>query len=237
MNPIRPVKALIRSLLALVLCVSYSGQSFADIISILGTGNVGSALGTRFAELGHTIVYGSRDPSSASVQELVAMTPGTASATTNLEAAQRGDIVVLALPWAVIEEVVKGLGDLSGKIIIDPTNPIARNEDGSMQHSVETSLGEMIQDWLPDAHVVKAFNTLSFQTMADPASAGGPVSIPIAGNDAAAKNTVASLIEGIGLDAVDVGSIQYAHEMEGMLVLWINARSGGNPFNYYFRPF
>jgi|SaaInlV_100m_DNA_5_1039725.scaffolds.fasta_scaffold15250_1 8-hydroxy-5-deazaflavin:NADPH oxidoreductase len=230
------LRATISGLLTLVLCFAFPVQTFADTISILGTGKVGGALGTQFAKLGHTIVYGSRDPSAESVQELLAQTHATASATSNLEAAQQGDIIVLALPWAVTEEVVKSLGDLSGKTIIDPTNPIARNEDGGMDHAVETSFGEMIQDWLPEAHVVKAFNALSFATMADPSSAGGLVTIPIAGNDDTAKASVASLIEGIGFEVVDVGPIRFAHEIEGLLVLWINARASGSPFNYYLRP-
>jgi len=230
------IKAAITAALTLSLCCGFSAQSLADTISILGTGKVGGALGVRFSELGHTIIYGSRTPDSENVKELVAQTEGAASAATTIEAAQQGDIVVLALPWAVTEEVVKSLGDLSGKIIIDPTNPIARNADGGMDHSVETSLAELIQGWLPDAYVVKAFNALSFTTMADPDSAGGLVSIPLAGNDEGAKAKVASLVEGIGFEAIDLGPVQYAHEIEGLLVLWINARNNGQPFNYYFRP-
>ena len=69
--------------------------------------------------------------------------------------------------------MVKNLGDLSGKIVIDPTNPYKRSADGLAEHTVATSAGELIQGWLPKAYVVKAFNTLTFLTMADPATPEG----------------------------------------------------------------
>ena len=98
----------------------------ADTIAIIGTGNVASALGPQFARQGHTVIYGSREPGRVDVVELVAETGQGASAATPAEAAQAGDIVILAVRWPVVEEVIGGLGDLSGKILIDPINPIAR---------------------------------------------------------------------------------------------------------------
>ncbi len=206
----------------------------ADTIAIIGTGNVGGALGPQFARQGHTIIYGSREPMRDDVVQLVADTGAGASATTPADAAQAADIVVLAVRWAVVEDVINGLGDLSGKILIDPINPITRG-DGLASLAVETSAGEMIQEWVPDAYVVKAFNTLAAATMADPSIAGGPVTIPLVGNDSAAKARVAGLVESIGFETIDLGPIQYAHEVEGMLVVWINARASGTPFDYHFR--
>lgn len=229
------VKVVLTGLVASTTCLFFSVQSSADTIAILGTGNVGSSLGPQFAELGHTIVYGSRDPSAEEVQQLVAITHDTASATNNIEAAAQADIVVLAIPAWATEELVKSLGDLSGKIIIDPTNPLMQSE-GGFARSVDTSAGEMIQEWAPEAFVVKAFNTLGADTMADASKAGGPITIPLAGNNATAKAKVADLVEGIGFEAVDMGPIQYAHEIEGLLVLWINARNAGERFDYYLRP-
>jgi hypothetical protein len=88
---------------------------------------------------------------------------------------------------------------------------------------------------LPNAHVVKAFNTLNFRTMIDPEMSGGPVTIPIVGNDAEAKATVAALIEGMGLEPLDLGPVRFAHVLEGMLVIWVNGRREGTPFDYYLR--
>jgi predicted dinucleotide-binding enzyme len=208
----------------------------ADTIAVIGTGRVGGALGPQFAKLGHHIVYGSREPRRQDVQELVARTGGDAAAMLPADAARDADIVVLAVPWSAAEAAVKSLGDLSGKIIIDPTNAVRRDANGIRYHAVDTSAGEMIQSWAPQAKVVKAFNTLSSETMADPSLAGGTVSIPIVGNDSEAKKVVAGLVRDVGFDVVDMGSIVFAHALEEMLIVRANAGTLGHPFNYYFRP-
>jgi predicted dinucleotide-binding enzyme len=208
----------------------------AETIAIIGTGQVSSALGPRFAELGHDIVYGSRDPSRDAVKGLVARTGHGASATTPAEAASAAGIVVLAVPGEVIETVMNSLGDLAGKIIIDPTNAIRRNEEGLFVLAVETSNAELIQGWAPAAHIVKAFNTLNWRQMADPRSSGGPISIPLVGDNADAKAVVATLVEGIGLEPIDLGPVSHARIVEGMLVLWINNRYVlDQPFEFHLR--
>ncbi len=208
----------------------------ADTIAIIGTGNVGAALGPEFAEQGHTIVYGSRDASSDDVKALVAKTGDGTTATTPANAVRDADIVVLAVPGMLVAEITQGLGDLSGKIIIDPTNPLKRTDSG-FTHGVATSNAEIIQEMAPGAYVVKAFNALSWQTMLDPDSSGGPVSIPLAGNSDDAKATVAELVEGMGLEAIDVGPVENARWVEGMLMLWINNRYGSDRpnFDFYLR--
>lgn len=230
-----------RFLIGVALIVSMIGvtlpvQVSADTIAVIGTGNVANGLGPQFARLGHAVVYGSRDPSRDEVKELVMRTGNGASASMPAEAAAGANIVVLAVPGGAIEAVTKSLGDLAGKIIIDPTNPLRRREDGLFEMSVETSNAELIQGWAPDAFVVKAFNTLNWRTMADPGTAGGPVSIPLAGDNAEAKATVASLVEGIGLEAIDIGPIRHAHIVEGMLILWLNNQYvTGKPFEFHLR--
>ncbi len=208
----------------------------ADTIAVIGTGQVGAALGPEFAALGHQIVYGSRDPARESVKELVARTGHSATATTPPEAAATADIVVLAVPGMMVEAVTRSLGDLSGKIIIDPTNPLVTREDGLMDLGVDTSNGEIIQAAAPDAYVVKAFNTLNWKTMVDPGSSGGPVSIPLVGDSVQAKAKVAELVEGMGLEPIDVGPVRHARYVEGMLILWINNQFvDGQPFDYHLR--
>jgi hypothetical protein len=196
---------------------------------------VAAALGPKFAALGHEVVYGSREPERSEVRDLVRVTGAQAAAATPDVAAQRASIVVLAVPGTAVESVVPGLGDLTGKIIIDPTNVTRRAADGLVEHAVETSNAEVIQALAPGARVVKAFNTLSAQTMAEPESAGGPITIPLVGDDPDAKAVVAELVEGIGFEAMDLGPLRFAHVVEGMLVVWINARVAGRPFDYYFR--
>jgi predicted dinucleotide-binding enzyme len=209
------------------------GYALADRIAVIGTGNVGSALGPEFAALGHDIVYGSRDASRDDVQALVERTGGNASAVTPAESVVDADIVVLAVPGRLAVSIVEDLGDLSGKIIIDPTNNYVR--EGTPRLATDTSNGESIQAAAPGAHLVKAFNTLNWRQMVDPDSSGGPVSIPLAGNSAEAKAKVASLVSGMGLEPVDVGPIQNARHVEGMLVLWVHARVNGEAFDYHLR--
>ena len=207
----------------------------AETIAVIGTGNVGAALGTQLGGIGHTIHYGSRNPASDDVADLVARSGKMARAMASTEAVVDADIVILAVPGMLVEGIVQDLGDLSGKIVIDPTNPLTRRDDGRFVMGVESSNGELVQAAAPDAMVVKAFNTLSYQTMLDPSAAGGRVSIPLAGNDEAAKQRVAELVRSLGLFPVDVGPIEHSKHVEGMLILWINARAAGNAFDYYLR--
>ena len=208
----------------------------AETIALIGTGDVSRAFGPRFAELGHQVVYGSRTPERADVREMVQATGDGASAALPADAAAQAVIVMLNVPWSVAEEVVLGLGDLSGKIVIDPINPRVVDEDGYRNYPTYTSNAERIQNLAPRAYVVKAFNTISADTMVDPDVTGHPVTIPIVGNDAAAKETVIGLAEALGYEAVDLGPVRYAHVVEGLYLLRTNARDlGGEHFEYHFR--
>lgn len=225
-----------KGFIATALLLVFGGVSSADTIAVIGTGDVAHALGVSFAKQGHTIVYGSRNPDRGSVQDLVEETGHGATATTQSEAVVGADIVVLAVPGMLVEEITLSLGDLSGKIIIDPTNPLQRSLL-TLRHGVDTSNAEIIQAAAPDADVVKAFNTLNWKTMLEPDESGGPVSVPLAGDSGSAKRKVAKLVEGMGLDPIDVGGIENAHWIEGMLILWINNRYGStrDSFDFYLR--
>ena len=214
-----------KELVAIIMLALLGSAAAADTIAVIGTGDVAHALGIEFAAQGHTIVYGSRKPDRRSVQDLVEETGHGATATTQPEAVIGADIIVLAVPGLLVEEITLSLGDLAGKIIIDPTNPLKRSLL-TLEHAVDTSNAEIIQAAAPDSKVVKAFNTLNWKTMMDPDVSGGPVSIPLAGNSGSAKRKVAELVKGMGLDPIDLGGIENAHWIEGMLVVWINNRYG-----------
>ncbi len=224
-----------RSIILFLVAMCGTASAVADVIAVIGTGRVGSALGTEFAAQGHKIVYGSRNPSAAAVQELLQRTGGDASATSQAEAVVGADVVILAIPGMLAGEITGNLGDLSGKIVIDPTNPLNFAND-KISHGVDTSNGEIIQAAAPDAHVVKAFNVLSWQYMVDPTASGGPISVPLAGNDAAAKTRVAELVESLDLHPIDVGPIGHSRWLEGMAVLLINNNFSPLPaFNFHLR--
>lgn len=212
--------------------------ALADTVAILGTGRVGGALGAQFAAHGHVVTYGSREPESDKVRALVAKTGHGAKAASAADAVRASSIVVLALPWGATEQTVKSL-DLRGKLVIDPTNAIKIGAGGLMESAVtDTSAGELVQGWAPQARVVKAFNTLGYHVMANPAVAGGPVSVPLAGDDADAKSRVATLVASFGLEPVDVGPLRNARVLEGMAMLYMVPLLTGHrerAFEYHLR--
>ena len=118
-----------------IMLFAVAAPSHADTIAIIGTGSVAKALGPEFAAQGHTIIYGSREPGAEKVLDLVAKTSGDASAALPIDAVVDATIVVLAVPGLLVDEITRGLGELSGKVIIDPTNAL----------------------------IVKAFSTLNFE--------------------------------------------------------------------------
>lgn len=208
--------------------------AIAETIAIIGTGSVGSALGPRLAELGHTVVYGSRTPEREDVQALVAATSKSASATTPPKAARNADFVLLAVPWDVAEDVLVSLGDLSGKIIIDPINPRVIDEDGFRDYPTYISNAERLQALAPRSMVVKAFSTISADTMRDPGLVDHAITIPIVGNDSEAKAVVADICHQLGFETIDFGPVRHAHIIEGLYLLRLNARLSDIYFEWNF---
>jgi predicted dinucleotide-binding enzyme len=104
---------------------------------------------------------------------------------------------------------------------------------------VDTSAGELIQSWAPDAFVVKTFNNVNDTIMADPSGIDGPVTVPLAGNNAEAKARVREIVSAMGFDTVDAGPIRIARVLEGMVVLKLVPMFEGRTedrWEYYFRP-
>jgi predicted dinucleotide-binding enzyme len=220
-----------------VLPLAASSNESSPVVAIIGTGDMGDSLGPRFVELGYEVVYGSRQPDGEKAQSVVQMTGGNSRATTQREAAQAGDIVILAVPWPAMETVAQNLGPLDGKIVIDISFPHKQGDDGYYVPLLETSSAEMIQQWNPGARVMKTFALQASYVIDDPGVVGGPVTIPIAADDRAAKELVAGIIDEMGLDPVDAGPLRYSRELEAMQRLY------GVPFfqrrqaawEFYFR--
>ena len=192
-------------------------------IAIVGAGNVGGTLGTAWAQkAGHEILFGVRNPAAEKAQALVAKLGGKARAATPAEAAASADFIVLTTPWPQAEAAVRSLGNVSGKIVLDATNPLAMGPDGlglEIGHSI--SAGEKVQGWAAGASVFKTLNTTGFGNMAEPVYHGVKSVMFVAGDDAANKPKVIDLVASLGFDVIDAGPLRNARLLEAHAMLWI----------------
>ena len=180
-------------------------------IAVIGSGNVGTSLGDGFSAKGHTVVYGSREPSKES---------GTKRKFDSVAASiAQSEVVVLAIPWDAVQSVTES-NDLSGKTVIDCTNPIGPNFE--LVLGCNNSAGEMVAKLARGAHVVKAFNTTGFHNMQSPSFGSTRLTMMYAGDDEAAKTVARQLISDIGFDPVDAGPMKMARYLEPLAMLWIN---------------
>ena len=182
-------------------------------IAIIGAGNVGKALATSLTRAGHDVTISAAHPDHA---RDAASETGASAASTNAEAAKAAQLVVLAVPATAIEQVAGELGtDLDGKVVVDVANRPTPNAEGP-----GTSIAEELQAKVPNAKVVKAFNTLFASRQADPTVSGIPADAFVAGDDANAKQAVLEVVESAGFRPVDAGSLVSARTLEGMA--WLN---------------
>ena len=187
-------------------------------IGMLGSGDVGRALGTGFVGRGHEVKMGSRSPGSAKVRDWVEASGDGASGGTFEEAAAFGDLLVLATAWSGTENAIRLAKpeNCTGKILIDATNPLLfePNRPPRLALGHTDSGGEQVQSWVPETRVVKAFNIVGSVHMVDPDFPGGPPDMLICGNDAEAKATVTELLEEFGWPVTDIGGIDGARYLE-----------------------
>jgi predicted dinucleotide-binding enzyme len=177
-------------------------------VGILGAGEVGRTLADGLKQHGHEVKLGHRDPQAPYA-----------------EAAKFGQVVLLCTRWEGTENAIK-LADpknLAGKVVIDVTNPLKGGEDAppTLAIGFDDSGGEQVQRWLPKSRVVKAFNIVGSSLMVDPQVPGGPPDMFIAGNDAAAKQTVTQICRELGWPVVDIGGIEGARLLEPLAMLWV----------------
>jgi NADPH-dependent F420 reductase len=204
-------------------------------IGILGSGNVGGTLGSRWAQLGHEVTFGSRNPGSPQMKELVAKAGKTARAATAAQAAAGAEVVLLASPWPATKDILDSAGDLSGKIVLDAVNPLLPDLSG-LEVGTTTSAAEYIAAWAPGALVVKAFNTIGYPVMADPKIGGDAAVMFYCGDDANAKSVAAKLATELGFSAVDAGGLTQARLLEPFSLLWISlAIQKGFGFHWGFK--
>ncbi len=204
-------------------------------LAIIGSGSVGGALAQAFAAMGHEVRLGVRNPESETAKALAAGSEHIAVATL-ADAAAVADLVVLAVPFGAVAEAIAALGDISGKILIDATNPLGQTDDGfglTLGHT--SSGGEQVAALAQGAHVVKTLNQIGWEVMRHAKSFSNPPVLFMAGEDSGAKATVAALLESLGFDPVDAGGIAKSRLLEPFGMLWINQailRGDGRHFSF-----
>lgn len=204
-------------------------------IGIVGAGNVGGTLGRILVKKGHEIVFGVRDPESPKVQATLEATGSKARAASVKEAAEFGEVLILATPWNATQEAIAQAGDLTGKIIIDAINPIELTPVGlaaglTVGHT--TSAAEEIAGWATGASVVKAFNNIGASCFENPQFGTQKATAFICGDSAEAKKIVANLAEEIGFEAIDAGDLKQARLLEPVGMLWIHLAFNGMGQNF-----
>jgi 8-hydroxy-5-deazaflavin:NADPH oxidoreductase len=184
-----------------------------------------AAHASELLETGHDIALGSRSPQNSPAAEWVQQTDGPVRLTDHLSATASADIVINTMPGRISLDVLRGLGSaLGGKILIDVANAIEQDADGRMTSLSypNGSLAQEIQRALPATKVVKSLNTMQHKAMVDPASLPEPLPVFLSGDDREAKQTVVSLLAGLGWTSeriVDLGGVATAQGPEPFILL------------------
>ena len=196
-------------------------------VGILGSGNVAQVLGNGFLSRGHEVMLGTSD--SAKLSEWKSSAGAHASVGSFADAASFGEILVLATHGDPTPDLLVKTGPerFAGKVVLDATNPL----DGAPPHltvGFSDSLGERVQRAIPQAHVVKVYNTVGAHYMIDPKFPEGPPDMFIAGNDDGAKKRVEELVRAFGWNVLDMGGIEASRLLEPLAMAWISygMRSG-----------
>jgi len=208
-------------------------------VGVLGTGVVGRALGSAFIALGHEVKMGAREAGNAKAAEWAGSAGKGASAGTFAEAAESGELIVIAtLGEGTISALdMAGPEKLKGKIVLDTTNPLDHSAGMPPKLFVghKDSLGEMVQRALPGARVVKCFNTVGNALMFRPKLQGGPADMFIAGNDEGAKQKVKALLKDFGWNTADIGGIEGSRYLEPMCLAWVLHGIKSGSWNHAFK--
>jgi 8-hydroxy-5-deazaflavin:NADPH oxidoreductase len=206
-------------------------------VAILGTGQVGIALAKGFVATGHEVIFGSRDPKGENALRALAAVPDARSAS-YAQAAKECDLALLATSWdgAMNALQLAGASALSGKTVIDVTNPLDTSGGAPKLAIGHTdSAGEAVQRALPDTHVVKAFNIINCGLFFKPQFSDGQPDMFIAGNNAAAKAQVSEIVRSFGWrSAIDMGGIEKARLLEPLAMLWIDYGVSRNHWTHGF---
>lgn len=207
-------------------------------IGIIGSGDVARSLGKGLVEAGYQVMIGSRNPEK---KELALWKKGIgkrAQLGTTTQAANFGEVCILAVAWHAGEDVMAQVRpELAGKIVIDVTNPLEFHDDGPPTLSVGHTIsgGEIVQQNLPDSHVVKALNIVNHKHMAQPKYKSGTPTMFICGNNKSAITHTGELLQELGWsDIVDLGGIEKSRLLEPLCLLWVEYGVARNTWDHAF---
>lgn len=225
--------------LFVVLGIAHAAATHASgekpVVAMIGTGVLAGTFGPAVGRAGYPLVYGSRDPARDSVKALVGKSGAAASAAKPADASAKAQIVILAVPRSVLDEVVDGLGDLDGKIVVDVSSGMKRvADDGYLELIPGPSNSERIQARHPKARVVR-LNLPLMLFFENPALAGTPPTVFLAGNDSAAREAVARLVFDLGLDPWDAGPLRFAQVFDAMSTMALVPAQQGRSEGYEWR--
>ena len=195
-------------------------------LAVIGSGNIGKSIGLWASEVGYEVIFSSKNNEHA--RDAARITGRNSRAESVHDAVETADMVLLAVPYGAVKEIVSDLGShLNGKVLIDVTNALSPDYS-SLALGFSSSAAEEIQKLVPGAKVVKAFNTVFAQVYAakNPTIKGNKISIFFAADDKEAKNKVSDLIIKMGFDAVDAGPLKAARNLEPMALLNISLGYG-----------
>lgn len=209
-------------------------------IGILGSGVVGRALADGFVESGHEVKIGTRNVSQEKIAGWLSQHRRKATAGTFEETVKFGDLLVIALPWSAaqnIAEIGGGAKNFNRKVVIDVTNPIDFSSSfPTLSVGFDTSAGEIIQNQIPNAKVIKALNTINSSQMVNPNFGGQKPTMYICGNDDSAKSQINKILSMFGWDdVIDLGDITMSRYIEPMAMVYIVNAFRTNNWNVGFK--
>jgi len=181
-------------------------------IAIIGAGDVGGGLGAALAAAGHDVVFGVRDPGSLKTAAALAAIP-SATAVDPAGSVEGAEVVVFALRWGAVPTTIEGMPSLAGRVVIDAMNRL----DGDPARSTAQDLAEL----LPGARVVKAFNTIGFESYTTARERTVLAAMFVAGDDPEAKQVAMDLAGQLGFVPEDAGGLSNAKPLEMMVLVWL----------------
>lgn len=191
-------------------------------IAVIGAGNVGGGIGRAWVKAGHDVAFGVQDVAADPAKALAS---AGATVRTAAKAASGAGVILLATPWPAAQKAIESLGDISGKTLIDATNPL-KADFSWLEDGYDISGAERVAGWAHGAFVFKAFNQTGAENLGNPGRYAARPVMFVCGDDAARKPAVLGLVGDAGFEAIDAGGLRVARLVEPYAMLWIHLAHG-----------